>query len=79
VAVFRFAETGVGANFTAYSLPDAIKPCSTGSRPVRGNMLHPLPAQAVCMRSGYKSIFNENHYEKNLPNTNGSFGGKDSR
>ncbi|MDP9052937.1 MAG: hypothetical protein M3N93_01330 [Acidobacteriota bacterium] len=37
VALFRLVETGVGANFTTYSLPDAIKPYY-GSHPVGGNM-----------------------------------------
>jgi len=37
VALFRFVETGVGANFTTYSLPDAIKPYY-GSRPLGGNL-----------------------------------------
>ena len=35
--LFRYIETGIGANFTAYSLPDAIKPYY-GSRPVGGNV-----------------------------------------
>ncbi|HEX4543030.1 MAG TPA: hypothetical protein VH114_07680 [Candidatus Acidoferrum sp.] len=34
---FRHIETGIGANFTGYSLPDAIKPYY-GARPVGGNM-----------------------------------------
>jgi len=37
VAVFEHLETGVGVNFTAYTLPDAIKPYY-GSRPVGGNV-----------------------------------------
>jgi hypothetical protein len=37
VDLFRHVETGVGANFTAYSLPDAIKPYY-GERPVGGNI-----------------------------------------
>jgi len=37
VALFRLVETGVGANFTAYSLPDAIKPYY-GSHPIGGNI-----------------------------------------
>ncbi len=37
VALLRFVETGVGANFTAYSLPAAIKPYY-GNRPVGGNI-----------------------------------------
>jgi hypothetical protein len=37
VDLFRHVETGVGANFTAYSLPDAIKPYY-GERPVGGNV-----------------------------------------
>lgn len=37
VELFRHIETGVGANFTAYSLPDAIKPYY-GTRPVGGNV-----------------------------------------
>jgi hypothetical protein len=37
VALFRFVETGVGANFTSYSLPDAIKPYY-GSHPLGGNI-----------------------------------------
>jgi hypothetical protein len=37
IDLFRFVETGVGANFTFYSLPDAIKPYY-GSRPVGGNI-----------------------------------------
>jgi hypothetical protein len=35
--LFRNLETGLGANFTAYSLPDAIKPYY-GDRPVGGNI-----------------------------------------
>lgn len=37
VAVSRFVEAGVGANFTAYSLPPAIKPYY-GNHPVGGNI-----------------------------------------
>jgi hypothetical protein len=37
VALFRFVETGIGANFTTYSLPAAIKPYY-GNRPVGGNI-----------------------------------------
>src|SRR5579863_1625310 len=37
VALFRFVETGVGANFTTYSLPDAIKPYYS-SHPLGGNI-----------------------------------------
>src|SRR5579863_3264897 len=37
IDLFRHVETGVGANFTAYSLPDAIKPYY-GERPVGGNI-----------------------------------------
>jgi hypothetical protein len=37
VHLFRQVETGVGANFTAYTLPDAIKPYY-GNRPVGGNI-----------------------------------------
>jgi hypothetical protein len=37
VDLFRHIETGIGANFTAYSLPDAIKPYY-GARPVGGNI-----------------------------------------
>jgi hypothetical protein len=35
--LFRHVETGVGANFTAYSLPDAIKPYY-GNRPIGGDI-----------------------------------------
>jgi hypothetical protein len=34
---FRNVETGIGANFTPYTLPAAIKP-SYGSQPVGGNV-----------------------------------------
>jgi hypothetical protein len=34
---FRHVETGIGANFTAYSMPDAIKPYY-GAHPVGGNV-----------------------------------------
>lgn len=37
VAWFRYVETGVGANFTSYSLPAAIKPYY-GNHPVGGNI-----------------------------------------
>jgi hypothetical protein len=37
VDLFRNVETGIGANFTAYSLPDSIKPYY-GDRPLGGNM-----------------------------------------
>jgi hypothetical protein len=37
LAVFEHLETGIGVNFTAYTLPDAIKPYY-GSRPVGGNV-----------------------------------------
>jgi hypothetical protein len=37
VEVFRYVETGVGVNFSAYSLPDAIKPYY-GNHPVGGNI-----------------------------------------
>ena len=37
VSLFRFVATGIGANFTAYSLPDPIKPYY-GSHPVGGNI-----------------------------------------
>jgi len=37
IDLFRHIETGIGANFTAYSLPDAIKPYY-GNHPVGGNV-----------------------------------------
>lgn len=37
VDLFAHVETGIGANFTAYSLPDAIKPYY-GNRPMGGNI-----------------------------------------
>jgi hypothetical protein len=37
IDIFRNVETGIGANFTTYSLPDAIKPYY-GSHPVGGNI-----------------------------------------
>jgi hypothetical protein len=37
VDLFRHLETGIGANFTAYSLPDAIKPYY-GDRPLGANV-----------------------------------------
>jgi hypothetical protein len=37
INLFRFVETGIGANFSAYSLPDAIKPYY-GNQPVGGNI-----------------------------------------
>jgi len=37
IAMFRFVETGIGANFTTYSLPAAIKPYY-GGHPVGGNV-----------------------------------------
>ena len=37
VDLFRHIETGVGANFSTYSLPDSIKPYY-GDRPVGGNV-----------------------------------------
>jgi hypothetical protein len=37
VNLFRYVETGIGANFTAYSLPDAIKPYY-GNHPAGGNI-----------------------------------------
>jgi hypothetical protein len=37
VDLFSHVETGIGANFTAYSLPDAIKPYY-GNRPIGGNI-----------------------------------------
>jgi len=37
VDLFRYVETGIGANFTAYSLPSAIKPYY-GDHPVGGNI-----------------------------------------
>ena len=37
VDLFTHVETGVGANFTSYSLPDAIKPYY-GDRPVGVNI-----------------------------------------
>jgi hypothetical protein len=37
IALFRNVETGIGANFTAYTLPDAIKPYY-GSHPVGVNV-----------------------------------------
>jgi hypothetical protein len=37
IEIFRHVETGVGANFTTYSLPDAIKPYY-GDRPLGGNI-----------------------------------------
>jgi hypothetical protein len=37
VDLFQRVETGIGANFTAYSLPDAIKPYY-GDRPLGGNV-----------------------------------------
>jgi hypothetical protein len=37
IDVFRYVQTGIGANFTTYTLPNAIKPYY-GSRPVGGNV-----------------------------------------
>ena len=37
INLFRYIETGVGANFTAYSLPGAIKPYY-GDHPLGGNV-----------------------------------------
>jgi hypothetical protein len=37
INLFRFVETGIGANFTSYSLPSAIKPYY-GDRPIGGNI-----------------------------------------
>jgi hypothetical protein len=37
INIFRFVETGIGANFSTYSLPDAIKPYY-GSHPIGGNI-----------------------------------------
>jgi len=37
IDLFRHVETGVGANFSTYSLPDSIKPYY-GDRPVGGNV-----------------------------------------
>jgi len=37
IDLFRHVQTGIGANFTAYSLPDAIKPYY-GDRPVGGDI-----------------------------------------
>lgn len=37
IDLFRHVETGVGANLTAYTLPDAIKPYY-GAYPVGGNV-----------------------------------------
>jgi hypothetical protein len=37
VNLFRFVETGIGANFTSYSLPGAIKPYY-GDHPIGGNI-----------------------------------------
>jgi hypothetical protein len=37
VDLFRHVQTGIGANFTVYQLPDSIKPYY-GSRPVGGNI-----------------------------------------
>ncbi len=37
IALFRRLQTGAGANFTAYSLPDAIKPYY-GAHPLGGNI-----------------------------------------
>jgi len=37
VNLFRFVETGIGANFSSYSLPSAIKPYY-GSHPIGGNI-----------------------------------------
>jgi hypothetical protein len=37
IDLFQYVETGIGANFTAYSLPNAIKPYY-GDHPVGGNI-----------------------------------------
>lgn len=37
IALFSTVETGIGANFSAYSLPDAIKPYY-GNHPIGGNI-----------------------------------------
>ncbi len=37
IDLFRYLETGIGVNFTAYTLPDAIKPYY-GDHPVGGNL-----------------------------------------
>ena len=37
IPLFSYVETGIGANFSFYSLPDAIKPLY-GVHPVGGNI-----------------------------------------
>ena len=37
IELFRYIETAIGVNVTAYSLPDAIKPYY-GAHPVGGNI-----------------------------------------
>jgi len=37
IALFSYVETGIGANFSTYSLPDAIKPYY-GNHPIGGNI-----------------------------------------
>lgn len=37
IALFSYIETGIGANFSAYSLPDSVRPLY-GSHPVGGNV-----------------------------------------
>ena len=37
IKLFSYVQTGIGANLSAYSLPDAIKP-TYGNRPVGGNI-----------------------------------------
>ena len=37
ISLFSYVETGIGANFSTYSLPDAIKPYY-GNRPIGGNI-----------------------------------------
>jgi hypothetical protein len=44
--LFRHIQSGVGANFTAYSLPDALKPYY-GNRPIGGNIFVRLRLRAA--------------------------------
>ena len=46
IDLFRFVETGIGANFTSYTLPDAIRPYY-GSHPVGGNVFVRLRLRAA--------------------------------
>ena len=66
INLFRDVETGIGANFTTYSLPGAIKPYY-GDRPVGGNIFIRIRLKSSEVKQFGLSKRKENKDENRIP------------